>query len=76
MFLTKVEEQNFSSIRIKELLFYSFLKLNQKNKAEKVFNRDVFKRLKLKTLQNELFLNNDYLLNPIKQKRWTSRNFV
>ena len=36
-FLTKVEEQNFSSIRIKELLFYSFLKHNKKNKAEKFF---------------------------------------
>ena len=29
-FLTKVEEQNFSSTRIKELLFYAFLKLNKK----------------------------------------------
>ena len=68
-FLTKVEEQNFSSIRIKELLFYSFLKLNQKNKAEKVFNEMSLKDLNLKPYRMSYFLNNDYLLNPIKTQK-------
>ena len=69
MFLTKVEEQNFSSIRIKELLFYSFLKLNQKNKAEKFFNEMSLKDLNLKPYRMSYFLNNDYLLNPIKTQK-------
>ena len=68
-FLTKVEEQNFSSIRIKELLFYSFLKLNQKNKAEKIFNEMSLKDLNLKPYRMSYFLNNDYLLNPIKTQK-------
>ena len=69
MFLTKVEEQNFSSTRIKELLFYSFLKLNKKNKAEKVFKEMSLKDLNLKPYKMSYFLNNDYLLNPIKTQR-------
>ena len=68
-FLTKVEEQNFSSIRIKELLFYSFLKLNKKNKAEKFFKEMSLKDLNLKPYRMSYFLNNDYLLNPIKTQK-------
>ncbi len=68
-FLTKVDEQNFSSTRIKELLLYSFLKLNQKNKAEKVFNDMSLKDLNLKPYKISHFLNNDYLLNPIKTQK-------
>ncbi len=68
-FLTKVDEQNFSSTRIKELLFYSFLKLNQKNKAEKIFNDMSLKDLNLKPYKMSYFLNNDYLLNPIKTQK-------
>jgi len=68
-FLTKVEEQNFSSIRIKELLFYSFLKLNKKNKAEKFFKEMSLKDSNLKPYRMSYFLNNDYLLNPIKTQK-------
>ncbi|MDC2965628.1 tetratricopeptide repeat protein [Alphaproteobacteria bacterium] len=68
-FLTKVEEQNFSSIRIKELLFYSFLKLNEKNKAEKFFKEMSLKDSNLKPYRMSFFLNNDYLLNPIKTQK-------
>ena len=68
-FLTKVEEQNFSSTRIKELLFYSFLKLNKKNKAEKFFKEMSLKDLNLKPYRMSYFLNNDYLLNPIKTQK-------
>ncbi len=68
-FLTKVEEQNFSSTRIKELLFYSFLKLNKKIKAEKVFKEMSLKDLNLKPYRMSYFLNNDYLLNPVKTQK-------
>ncbi|MAI29364.1 MAG: hypothetical protein CMP38_04055 [Rickettsiales bacterium] len=68
-FFSKVDEQNFSSTRIKELLFYSFLKLNKKNKAEKVFNNMSLKDLNLKPYRMSHFLNNDYLLNPVKTQK-------
>ena len=68
-FLTKVEEQNFSSTRIKELLFHAFLKLNRKNKAEKFFKEMSLKDLNLKPYRMSYFLNNDYLLNPIKSQK-------
>ncbi len=68
-FLTKVDEQNFSSTRIKELLFYSFLKLNKKDKAKKVFNDMSLKDLNLKPYRMSYFLDNDYLLNPVKTQK-------
>ena len=68
-FLTKVDEQNFSSTRIKELLLYSFLKLNKKDKAEKVFNDMSLKDLNLKPYRMSYFLDNDYLLNPVKTQK-------
>ena len=66
IFLTKVDKQNFSSTRIKELLFYSFLKLNQKSKAGNVFDNMHLKDLNLRPYRINYFLNNDYLLNPVK----------
>ena len=68
-FLIKVDKQNFSSTRIKELLFHSFLKLNQKVKAENVFDNMYLKDLNLRPYKMNYFLNNDYLLNPIKTNK-------
>ena len=65
-FLMKVDKQNFSSTRIKELLFYSFIKLNQKVKAKNIFDNMDLKDLNLRPYKMNYFLNNDYLLNPVK----------
>ena len=68
-YLIKVDKQNFSSTRIKELLFYSFLKLNQKSRAEKVFDDLYLKDLNLRPYRMNYFLNNEYLLNPVKTQK-------
>ncbi len=65
-FFLKVEEQKFSSLRIRELLFLSFLELNRNQNAKKIHKDLSLKDMNLKKISLNYFENNKYLLNPIK----------
>ncbi len=65
-FFLKVEEQKFSSLRIRELLFLSFLELNRNQNAKKIHKDLSLKNMNLKKIGFNYFEKNKYLLNPIK----------
>ena len=68
-YFVKVEEQNFTSTRIKELLFLAFLKLKERQKAKKIFEEMSLRDLNLKPFNVNFFEKNEYFLNPVKTKK-------
>ena len=68
-FFTKVEEKNFSSTRIQELLVLAFLELKKIEKAKKNLQKLSIKDLNNKEKKMSFISQNIYLLNPIKTQR-------
>ncbi len=68
-FFTKVEEKNFSSTRIQELLVLAFLELKKYEKAKKILQKLSIKDLNNNKRKMSFISQNSYLLNPIKTQR-------